>query len=84
MKVSLSEQELTHLVNVLQSDLKEKSKNIRRVNFDTSESIVENRIIAYNRTKDLLQRVDEWRKSETEMNRNPAPNAVGGDDLYQV
>jgi hypothetical protein len=81
MKIELTEHELTHLVTVLKLDLKEKSKDIRRVNFDTDESLVERRIIAYNRTKDLLQRVDEWRMAEAKANKQVP---IEDDTLFRI
>ena len=84
MKFSLNEQELLHLVGVLKNDLTERGKNIRRVNFDTSEEILENRIISYNRTKDLLQRVEEWYKMVVETHVRDDTPVVGDDDLYHV
>ena len=83
MKFSLNEQELLHLMGVLKLDLKEKSKDIRRCTFDTNEDIVERRIIAYNRSKDLLQRVEEWHSQEAETNHIPATE-FGDDADFRV
>ena len=66
--IYLIKQELLHLMNVLKTDMKERSKDVRRVTFDTNETLVETRIIAYNRTKDLLQRVEGWYNEEQQVN----------------
>lgn len=58
MKVILTTEDINHIREVLQLDLKEKAKRVRMCGTNTSDEHLAERITQYNRTKSLINKFE--------------------------